>query len=211
MRRCLALELICSTISASMNFEPAYNRLNLAQVPPRIGSFTIDFCACSFIGKLIESLLGITENSSVGLVIFAIVWMSDRVLIAGNNQGQSLGRWLVSLKTVDMNYGKSAGTIELFKRELIVFPFLALLLVASQYPTSAALFAVIPLIVDAVFAMVDSRKIQTLHDKVGGTIVVVTRRGFQIDIKLAKVFNQFSRFSRQGFDGLQKNVQQNNR
>ncbi len=187
-----------------MNFEPAYNRLNLAQVPPRIGSFTVDFCACVFTGKLIESLVGINDDNWLGLIVFSLIWLGDRVLIAGNNQGQSLGRWLVSLKAVDMNYGKSAGSIDLFKRELIIFPFLALLLIASKYPTSAVLFAGIPLVVDAVFALADSRKIQTLHDKFGGTIVVVTRRGFQLDRKIAKVFNQLSRLSGQALDNREQ-------
>jgi uncharacterized RDD family membrane protein YckC len=168
-----------------MNFEPAHNRLPLATVPLRIASFVLDFCACVFIGKLIEALLGINEAN---LWIFALVWAGDRILIAGNNQGQSLGRWLVSLKTVDMYYGRVSGMAELAKRELVVSPFLAILLLASKSPTSAALFAVLPLVVDAAFAIADSRKVQTLHDRLGGTIVIFTRRGFQLNQKLAKVF-----------------------
>jgi uncharacterized RDD family membrane protein YckC len=175
-----------------MNFEPAYNRLPLAEVPKRIGSFLIDFCFCAFTGKLIESLLGISEQSSLGLVVFALVWASDRIIVGGSNQGQSLGRWLLSLKAVDIYYGKSAGMADLFKRELIIYPFLALVLVAAKSPTSAAIFAVLPLVVDLAFAIADSRKIQTLHDKVGGTIVILSRRGFQLDQKLAKVFRQIN-------------------
>jgi uncharacterized RDD family membrane protein YckC len=168
-----------------MNFEPAYNRLPLAPVPVRIGSFILDLCACVFIGKLIEALLGINEAN---LWIFALVWAGDRILIAGNNQGQSIGRWLMSLKTVDMNYGRVSGMAELAKRESIISPFLAILLLAFKSPTSAALFAVLPLAVDTAFAIADSRKIQTLHDRLGGTIVIFTRRGFQLNQKLAKVF-----------------------
>lgn len=179
-----------------MNFEPAYDRLPLATVPKRVGSFILDFCCCTFLGKLLESLLGINEQSGLGLVIFALVWGGNRVLVGGNNQGQSFGRWLLSLKTVDMMYGKSAGMAELLKRELLVFPFLALLLLASKSQTSAALFAVLPLIIDAAFAIADSQKIQTLHDKIGKTIVISTRRGFQIDQKLSKILSQISRIPR---------------
>ncbi len=176
-----------------MNFEPAYNRLPLAEVPNRIGGFVADLCCCAFVGKLAESLLSINEQSWLGLVIFTLVWGGDRILIAGNNQGQSFGRWLFSLKTVDMYYGKSAGMAELLKREFILYPFLALLLIAIKSPTSVAIFAVLPLVVDAAFAIADSRKLQTLHDKLGGTIVVITRRGFQIDRKLARIFSLISR------------------
>jgi uncharacterized RDD family membrane protein YckC len=176
-----------------MNFEPAYDRLPLSEFPKRIGSFVLDFCACAFIGKLIESLLGINEQSGWGIVMFALVWLGDRVLLGGNNQGQSIGRWLLNLKTVDMYYGKTAGMAELFKRELIVFPFLAVLLVAIKSPTSIAIFAVLPLAIDGAFAVADSRKVQTLHDKLGKTIVILTRRGFQLDRKLAQIFTLISR------------------
>jgi len=179
-----------------MNFEPAYNRLPLAPIPLRIGSFALDFFSCAFIGKLIESLLGISEQSGLGLFVFALVWGGDRILVGGNNQGQTLGRWLLSIKTVDMQYGKSAGMAELFKRELIIYPFLVILLAASKSPTSAAIFAVLPLVIDAAFAIADSRKMQTLHDKLGKTIVIETRRGFQIDQKLAKVFKQIGKLPR---------------
>ncbi|AFY73318.1 hypothetical protein Syn7502_01215 [Synechococcus sp. PCC 7502] len=191
-----------------MYFEPAYNRLPLAPIGKRIGSFALDFFGCAFIGKLGESLLGINEQSGWGLVVFALVWGGDRVLFAGNNQGQSLGRWLLSLKTVDMQYGKSSGIAELFKRELVVYPFLAFVLAASKSPTSLALFAVLPLVIDAAFAIADSRKMQTLHDKLGKTIVIETRRGFQVDQKLSKLFRQLSKMPRPSFP--KRNVSEGN-
>lgn len=171
-----------------MNYEPAYNRLPLASVPKRIASFALDFWGCVFLGKLVEALLGV--SAAWGLFVFALVWLGDRVVVAGNNQGQSLGRWLLSLKTVDMIYGKSAGMADLLKRELFVYPALALLLAAAKSPTSAAIFAFLPLLVDIAFAIADSRKAQTLHDKIGRTIVVITRRGFQLDQKLQKLLSR---------------------
>ena len=125
--------------------------------------------------------------------MFGLAWLGDRILVAGNNQGQSLGRWMLNLKSVDMYYGKTSGMAELFKRELIVFPFLAVLLIAIKSPTSIAIFAVLPLVADAAFAIADSRKVQTLHDKLGKTIVISTRRGFQLDRKLAQIFTLIGR------------------
>jgi uncharacterized RDD family membrane protein YckC len=174
-----------------MDFEPAYNRLQLAQLGQRVIASVIDLTACVFLGQLIEALLGIT-GSPFGWLIFAAVWMGDRVLVA-SGQGQSIGRWLMSLRVVDMEYGKSAGLFELFRREILVFTFLALVVGAFSSPTAAIVFAVIPIVVDLVIAIADTRKVQTLHDKIGGTIVIVTRKGFQLDQKLGKVFGQVSR------------------
>jgi len=174
-----------------MDFEPAYNRLQLAQVGQRIIASSIDLTACIFLAQLIEALLGVT-GSPVGWFIFAVVWLVDRVLIA-SGQGQSIGRWLMSLRVVDQEFGKPAGLFELCRREILVFIFLALVVGAFSSPTAAIVFAVLPLIADVVVAIADQRKVQTLHDKLGGTIVIVTRKGFQLGQKLSKVFGQVSR------------------
>ena len=180
-----------------MDFEPAYNRLQLAQVGQRIIASSIDLTACIFLGQLIEALLGIT-GSPAGWFIFAVVWLVDRVLIA-SGQGQSIGRWLMSLRVVDQEFGKPAGLFELCRREILVFIFLALVVGAFSSPTAAIVFAVLPLIADVVVAIADQRKVQTLHDKLGGTIVIVTRKGFQLGQKLSKVFGQVSRRTTQAY------------
>ncbi len=178
-----------------MDYEPAYSRLVLARLSQRNAALLVDFIACAFLGQLIEALLGLS-NSGLGLVIFGIAWMVNRVFIAGKNQGQSLGRWLLSIRVVDMTYGKSAGVFELVKREAAIYLCMALVLAgfsSGGLTNTISLFALIPIVIDGVIALADSEKMQTLHDKLAGTIVIVSRKGLQLDQKITKLLGQASR------------------
>jgi uncharacterized RDD family membrane protein YckC len=178
-----------------MDYEPAYSRLVLAQLAQRNVALLVDFIACAFLGQLIEALLGLS-NSGLGLVIFGVAWMLNRVFIAGKSQGQSLGRWLVSIRVVDMTYGKSAGVLELFKREAAIYLCMALVLAgfnSGGITNTISFFALIPIVIDGVIALADSEKMQTLHDKLSGTIVIVSKRGLQLDQKITKLLGQASR------------------
>ncbi|NJM27620.1 MAG: RDD family protein [Pseudanabaena sp. RU_4_16] len=178
-----------------MDYEPAYSRLALARLSQRNAALLVDFIACAFLGQLIEALLGLS-NSGLGLVIFGLAWMLNRVFIAGKNQGQSLGRWLVSIRVVDMMYGKSAGVFELAKREAAIYLCMALVLAgfnSGGLTNTISFFALIPIVIDGIIALADSEKMQTLHDKLSGTIVIVSRKGLQLDQKIAKLLGQASR------------------
>jgi uncharacterized RDD family membrane protein YckC len=178
-----------------MDYEPAYSRLVLARLAQRNVALLVDFIACAFLGQLIEALLGLS-NSGLGLVIFGVAWMLNRVFIAGKSQGQSLGRWLVSIRVVDMTYGKSAGVLELFKREAAIYLCMALVLAgfnSGGITNTISFFALIPIVIDGVIALADSEKMQTLHDKLSGTIVIVSKRGLQLDQKITKLLGQASR------------------
>jgi uncharacterized RDD family membrane protein YckC len=178
-----------------MDYEPAYSRLVLARLSQRNAALIVDFIACAFLGQLIEALLGLS-NSGLGLVIFGVAWMVNRVFIAGKNQGQSLGRWLVSIRVVDMTYGKSAGVFELAKREAAIYLCMALVLAgfsSGGLTNTISLFALIPIVIDGVIALADSEKMQTIHDKLAGTIVIVSRKGLQLDQKITKLLGQASR------------------
>ena len=178
-----------------MDYEPAYSRLVLARLSQRNAALLVDFIACAFLGQLIEALLGLS-NSGLGLVIFGLAWMLNRVFIAGKNQGQSLGRWLVSIRVVDMMYGKSAGVFELAKREAAIYLCMALVLAgfnSGGLTNTISFFALIPIVIDGIIALADSEKMQTLHDKLSGTIVIVSRKGLQLDQKITKLLGQASR------------------
>jgi uncharacterized RDD family membrane protein YckC len=178
-----------------MDYEPAYSRLVLARLAQRNVALLVDFIACAFLGQLIEALLGLS-NSGLGLVIFGVAWMLNRVFIAGKGQGQSLGRWLVSIRVVDMTYGKSAGVLELFKREAAIYLCMALVLAgfnSGGLTNTISFFALIPIVIDGVIALADSEKMQTLHDKLSGTIVIVSKRGLQLDQKITRLLGQASR------------------
>jgi uncharacterized RDD family membrane protein YckC len=170
-----------------IEFEPAYNRLPLASLPTRLGAFVIDFLACFLLAQLIRELLGLSGGFWLQF-IFMPIWLSDRALV----NGQSLGRWAMSLKVVNMNYGKPTGTLALLKREGLILAFLLLIinsLDSSGMITSLTIFAPIPLIVELVFASADTLKRQTIHDRLSESIVVFTRKGLQLDLKLSKWIN----------------------
>ncbi|NJL43439.1 MAG: RDD family protein, partial [Pseudanabaena sp. SU_2_4] len=154
------------------------------------------FIACAFLGQLIEALLGLS-NSGLGLSNF-LAWPGCSIvfLSRGKNQGQSLGRWLVSIRVVDMMYGKSAGVFELAKREAAIYLCMALVLAgfnSGGLTNTISFFALIPIVIDGIIALADSEKMQTLHDKLSGTIVIVSRKGLQLDQKIAKLLGQASR------------------
>lgn len=178
-----------------MDYEPAYSRLALARLAQRNAALFVDFIACAFLGQLIEALLGL-GNSGLGLIIFGIAWLINRVIVAGKNQGQSLGRWLLSIRVVDMTYGKTAGVLELLKRESVIYLGMAFVLAGFSYgglTNTIGLFALIPIVADGVIALADSEKMQTLHDRLAGTIVIACRKGLQLDQKVTKLFGQASR------------------
>ncbi|CAN1210567.1 RDD family protein [Tumidithrix helvetica PCC 7403] len=171
-----------------MDFDPAYNRLAIAQLPQRIGATLIDFVACEFLSQLIQALIWNNNDGSLNTFIFAPVWFLFRVLVSSKAQGQSFGRWLMSIRVVDMNYGKTSGIVDLLKREAVIF--LGLVILLSTFTTTLIVFAWLPLAVDIIFAIADPVKRQMLHDRLGGTIVIMSRKGFELDRKLSKLFGQ---------------------
>jgi uncharacterized RDD family membrane protein YckC len=169
------------------DFDPAYNRLAIAQIGQRLGATLIDFVAYQFLAQLIQALIGIVDGT-LNIFIFALVWFFFRVLVVSKAQGQSFGRWLLSTRVVDLNYGKTSGIVDLIKRESVIFFGIVLLL--STFTTTLIVFAWLPLAVDIIFAIADPVKRQMLHDRLGGTIVIVSRKGFELDRKLSKLFSQ---------------------
>ncbi|MDX1978606.1 MAG: RDD family protein [Pseudanabaenaceae cyanobacterium bins.68] len=165
-----------------IDFEPAYTRLPLASLSARIGGFVIDFFACYLLALLLKELLGWGIGAQF---LFVPVWLSDRVLF----NGQSLGRWAMSLRVVNLNYGKPTGALLLLRRESLILVFLLLLLNSLDQNgmiTSLTLFAPLPLVADLVFAAADTLKRQSVHDRLGESIVIFTRKGWQLDLKLTK-------------------------
>jgi uncharacterized RDD family membrane protein YckC len=189
--RYIASNLRLSAALFMMDFDPAYNRMAIAQIGQRIGATLIDFVACEFLSQLIQALIWNNNDGTLNLFIFAPVWFLFRVLVSSKAQGQSFGRWLLSTRVVDMNYGKTSGIADLLKRESVIF--LGIMILLSTFTTTLIVFAWLPLAVDVIFAIADPVKRQMLHDRLGGTIVIVSRKGFELDRKLAKLFGQVSK------------------
>ena len=172
----------------SIDFEPAYSRYPLATVNQRLGALIVDFLSCWFISELILSILSIASSSPLRFVTFLVTWFLFRVLVAARGQGQSFGRWLMSIRVIDAEYGKTADFGAFFKRE--IFVFVCSLFLIETITSTLIVFAWIPFVADAAFAIVDNEKRQAFHDRVSSTISIQSRKGFAIDEKLGKLFNQ---------------------
>ena len=171
-----------------MDFEPAYSRYSLATVNQRLGALIVDFLSCWFISELTLSLLSITSSSPLRFVTFLVTWFVFRVFIAARSQGQSFGRWLMSIRVVDAEYGKTAGFGAFFKRE--IFVFVCSLFLVETITSTLIVFAWIPFVADTAFAIVDNEKRQAFHDRISSTISIQSRKGFAIDEKLGKLLNK---------------------
>jgi uncharacterized RDD family membrane protein YckC len=171
-----------------MDFEPAYSRYSLATVNQRLGALIVDFLSCWFIAELVLSLLSIDASNPINLFIFIVTWFVFRVFIPARSQGQSFGRWLMSIRVVDADFGKTAGFAAFFKRE--IFVFVCSLFLIKTITSTLIVFAWIPFAADAAFAIVDNEKRQAFHDRISSTISIQSRKGFEIDQKLGKLFNK---------------------
>jgi uncharacterized RDD family membrane protein YckC len=122
--------------------------------------------------------------------IFILAWLCLRVVLVSKNHGQSLGRWALDMKVIDAKRGGTPGLKELTQREIIVGlgALLTLLGLVNLGPTAPwALFLLMPLAADCGFAYLDQEKQQAWHDQLSGTLVVQTRRGYSLDIKVRRL------------------------
>jgi uncharacterized RDD family membrane protein YckC len=188
------------------DFEPAYTRYALAPVLHRGAALGIDLLACSFLGQLIQAILfGTVENGWISWLIFGLNWFFFRVLVVNKSGGQSFGRWLMSLRTIDAEYGKTANLVALFWREVILVA--CLLFFINTFNTTLVVFTWLPLAVDALFAQVDNQKRQTFHDRLSGTIVIFTRKGLELDRKILNLFGQANRFYQEEIRGTSEDYE----
>lgn len=167
--------------------EPAYTRLPRVPLWRRSAAFAIDFFLAGLVSLFLANLL---------IPTFIIAWFSLRVIVAAKNKGQSLGRYALDLKVVDPRYGRVPGIMELCQREGILGTGALLALMGIYYlsPTNAwAVLLMIPLPFDCGFAYVDRELRQAFHDQIADTIVVGTRRGYSLDLRLKRLFANFNR------------------
>jgi len=182
------------------DFEPAYTRYALAPVLHRGAALGIDLLTCSFLGQLIQAIaFGMVEGGWISWLIFGLIWFFFRVLVVNKSGGQSFGRWLMSLRTIDAEYGKTATLVSLFWREVILLA--SLLFLINTANTTLVVFTWLPVAADALFAQVDNQKRQAFHDRIAGTIVIFTRKGLELDRKILNLFGQANRFYQQEIKG----------
>jgi uncharacterized RDD family membrane protein YckC len=150
---------------------------------------------------LISSLLGSNKSGIqvVQILVFVIAWLVLRVLVVYNNQGQSLGRWAFDLKVLEVEGEQVVGRIPellaLLKREAIIgvgalFVSIAL---GNIIANPTAILLVLPLAIDCGTAFYDTLMRQALHDRYAGTIIVSSRRGYSLDIKVKRLVENLRR------------------
>lgn len=154
----------------------------------RVAAFAIDFG--------VASLLSLLGGRGGYILLFILAWFGLRVIAVAKNQGQSLGRWAMDMKIVDPKYRAIPGLLTLTKREALtgMGSLLALIGLVNLSPTNGfILLAPIPLLVDCGFAFMDTDYRQAYHDRLARTVIVQTRRGYSLDIKVKKLFAQAKR------------------
>lgn len=122
-------------------------------------------------------------------IFFVLGWLGMRVLLVVNNKGQSVGRWALDLKVWDLRRGGIPGLVELAQREglLAIEGFLVLVGLASFSQTTPwAPLLFIPLAIDCGIAWLDPDRCQAFHDRLANTIVVPSKRGYSLDLKIKK-------------------------
>ncbi len=95
--------------------------------------------------------------------------------------------------------GKPQKFKYLAKRELILgtCAYLALVGLLNIGPGNGSpLILIVPLIADCSTAFVDEDYRQAFHDRVSGTIVIPTRRGYSLDLKVKKLLDRVSNYMR---------------
>lgn len=149
----------------------------------------IDFFAVG----LLSLLLG---GSAFALLFFFVLgWLGMRVILVARNRGQSLGRWCLDMRVISTRIGGTPDLPSLAKRELVLGVSAGLLLLGlvSLSPGRPwALLTFLPLLADCSLAGVDDDQ-QAFHDQFGETLVVQSRRGYSLDLKLKKLFAQAQR------------------
>ncbi|GAB4214416.1 MAG: hypothetical protein OHK0012_12440 [Synechococcales cyanobacterium] len=149
--------------------------VKLATWQKRLGAFALDLGAglgVAYVAQGLASLVGAGAGAvdMVGYATFFTAWMVNRGYFQSRPEGQSLGKWLMSIKVVDPETEQSPHVLRSVAREGVTSIFLL---------TEALL---VPLAADGLFAAFDKEKRQSIHDRAGRT-QVVEAEGFDLDDK----------------------------
>lgn len=172
-----------------MSIEPVHARFPKVPIERRTAAFAIDFLGVWLASSLVVGLW------FKGLV-FIILWLVLRVFVVSSNQGQSLGRWALDMKVLDAKYAKIPSLSALAKREGMLggLALLAMigLTIGLTNPISLLLL-IAPLAGDCGLALSDPEAQQAFHDRIATTLIIQTRRGFSLDIRLKRLVAQVRR------------------
>lgn len=170
-----------------METDPLYNRIPKVPIWRRGCALLVDVLPIGLISILLGS----------NFILDLLIWLGLRVLVVSANQGQSLGRWAFDMSVIDQRFRKTPGLLELFKREALtgIGVFLAVFGVTNLNPSTAQyLMLLLPLAADCSVAYFDPLRQQAFHDRIAGTMVIASRRGYSLDLKIQQWVAQLRRF-----------------
>ena len=156
----------------------------------RVGAFAIEFVGV----WLVSSFFGF--GSILQGIVFFIAWFAMRVILVDKNQGQSLGRWAMDIKVIAPRFNKVPDLVTLSKREGILgfAAILAMYGLQINFQNGLSMLLLFtPLLVDCALAMVDEELNQAFHDRLARTMMIQTKRGFSLDLRIKKIFGQIKR------------------
>ena len=167
--------------------QTVYDRFPRVQLWQRAAAFCIDFVAVWLASALLASVIPF-------FLLFLLLWWLLRALLVERNQGQSPGRYLLNMKVIDSRASKVLDLLTLTKREGIV-GFAALLAATGLHliaTNPSALLLLMPLAADCGLAGTESSR-RAFHDRVAGTLIVATRRGYSLDLKVKRLVAEVTR------------------
>ncbi|MFT0727861.1 RDD family protein [Synechococcus sp. F70.1] len=155
----------------------------LAPWGKRVGAFALDFglgLGVSYLAQGLASLVGADAAAvdMTGYIAFFATWLVNRGYFQSRPAGQSLGKWLLNLKTLDPETEASPHLVRSLAREGVL----------SLFILTAALL--VPLAADGLFAFFDKEKRQSIHDRAGRTLVVESEQGYRLDEKVLRLLQE---------------------
>lgn len=160
-------------------------------------ALALDFFGVWLLSSMVRSnQIGIQFGQ---IFVFIFAWLIFRVVVVYNNQGQSLGRWAFDLKVLEVVNGEIMNRIPQFQTLLLregVICFSSLLLsifLGNIILNPAAVVLLLPLIIDGGAALSDTQMRQAFHDRFFRTIIVSSRRGYSLDIKIKRLVEKLQR------------------
>ncbi|WP_013321818.1 RDD family protein [Gloeothece verrucosa] len=165
--------------------EPSSRRFPKVPLDRRAYAFLIDFVSVWLISSIASGAWFIQ------LLVFMISWFLLRVVVVEKNKGQSLGRWALDMKVIDGRFKRIPGIVELAKREGIVGLGAAIAMIGLNINFKnvlSMLLLVSPLLVDCGVAVGDEEFNQAFHDQIAGTVIIQTKRGFSLDLRLRRIW-----------------------
>ena len=128
-------------------------------------------------------------GGTLGVPLFLLVWFGLRVALPIRNHGQSPGRWAFNLSLIYERFDLTPNFFDLLKRESIAGLGAVLLMLALTRidpGRSWVLLWMLPLLADCSLAFAGPPKPQAFHDRVAHTLVIGTRRGYALDLRLQR-------------------------